>query len=138
MNDSQETIIPASQPETTTSTTTTDDLDLTGLFDVPVISGESEDNEKAEILQRIQKYKRFYLENFNYQISLNHESYTRFSGISNFDVGFKYKNLVEKMDKLELLVQVVNERHKLRSVCKTVYFREASLKLDTTTNRDLS
>jgi len=135
MNESQEIIIPNSQPETTT--TSNEELDLTGLFDVPVISTENEDNEKAEILQKIQKCKRFYLENFNNQINLNHESFVRFSGILNFDVGYKYKNLVEKMDKVELLVQLVNERHKLRSVCKTVYFREASLKLDTATNRDL-
>ena len=41
------------------------------------------------------------------------------------------------MDKLELLVQLVNERYKLRTTCKTMYYREASLRLDKALNVDL-
>lgn len=110
--------------------------DLTALFDIPVLDEDIKD-EKAELKQKINTAKRFYLDHFNYQINLNHESFIRLSGIKDFGVGYKYKNLVEKMEKVELLTQLVNERHKLRLVCKTMYYREASLNLETKTNSRL-
>lgn len=105
--------------------------DLTGLFDVKV---EPENNEKESVERRIQEAKKFYFLHFDYQISLNHESYVRFHSIPNFNVGYKYSNLIEKMEKIELLTQVVNERMKLRAACRTMYFRETSLRLDDKTN----
>lgn len=113
-----------------------DELDLTALFDVPILN-EDEKDDKVEVKRKIQQAKRFYLDHFNYQVNLNHEAYVRLSGISDFGVGYRYKNLVEKMDKLELLTQLVNERYKIRTICKTMYYREASLKLDNKTNSDL-
>lgn len=109
--------------------------DLTGLFDVPVDLNQQDDTEQLK--QLINRAKRFYLDNFNYQINLCHDSFVRLSGIRDFGVGYKYKNLVEKMEKVELLTQLVNERHKLRVVCKTMYYRETSLRLDNKTNSDL-
>ena len=109
--------------------------DLTGLFDVPVDLNQHDDTEQLK--QLINRAKRFYLDSFNYQINLCHDSYVRLSGIRDFGVGYKYKNLVEKMEKVELLTQLVNERHKLRVVCKTMYYRETSLRLDNKTNGDL-
>lgn len=110
--------------------------DLTGLFDVPVEVDEKQD-EMVQIKERIARAKKFYLDNFNYQINLCHDSFVRLSGISDFGVGYKYKNLVEKMEKVELLTQLVNERHKLRIVCKTMYYRETSLRLEDKTNTTL-
>lgn len=110
--------------------------DLTGLFDVPVTLTE-DGSRMDEIKQRITQAKRFYYVNFDCGCDLRHESFVKYSKFPNFDIGYKYKNLVEKMDKLELLVQLVNERYKLRSTCKTMYYREASLRLDKATNVDL-
>lgn len=105
--------------------------DLTGLFDIPV---EPEKEDKADIELRIQQAKRFYYLHFDYQINLSNEAYVRFKSMPNFNIGYKYKNLVDKMEKVELLTQVVNERMRLRIACRTMYFREASLRLDDKTN----
>ena len=110
--------------------------DLTGLFDVPVTVTE-DGSHMEEVKQRITQAKRFYYLHFDCGCDLRHESFVKYSKFPNFDIGYKYKNLVEKMDKLELLVQLVNERYKLRSTCKTMYYREASLRLDKATNVDL-
>lgn len=118
------------------SQTQTSVEDLTGLFDVPITLTE-DDRRLEDVRAKIAQAKRFYFENFNYQVDLKHESFVKLAKYPNFDVGFKYKNLVEKMDKLELLVQLVNERYKLRTTCKTMYYREASLRLDKALNVDL-
>lgn len=139
-NNSQETIpltqVGINNEDGNTTSSPDLELDLTGLFDVPVTTLDGKE-EKVDVRQKIQNAKRFYLDHFNYQINLNHDSYVRLSGITDFNVGYKYKNLVEKMDKVETLTQLVNERYKLRTVCKTMYYREASLKLDTGVNKDL-
>lgn len=101
--------------------------DLTGLFDIPI---EPENTDKTEIQNRIQRAKRFYFLHFDYQINLNHDSFVQFRPMISFKIGYKYKNLVDKMEKVELLTQIVNERVKLRGCCKTMYFREGVLKLD--------
>ena len=105
--------------------------ELTGLFDVQV---EPENTNKTEIQNRIQQAKRFYFLHFDYQVNLNHDAFVKFSPILSFKIGYKYKSLVDNMKMVELLTQVVNERVKLRGCCKTMYFREGVLKLDTHQN----
>lgn len=113
-----------------------DNLDLTGLFDVPVTTTE-DGRSLEEIKTKIAQAKRFYYLHFDSSCNLTHESFVKYSKFVDFDIGYKYKNMVEKMDKIELLVQLVNERNKLRTTCKTMYYREASLRLDKATNIDL-
>lgn len=108
--------------------------DLTGLFDIQV---EPEKVDKTDVESRIQQAKKFYFINFDYQVNLNRDSYIRFKPMPGFDIGYKYKNLVDRMEKVELLTQIVNERMKLRSSCRTMYFREVSLRIDDKTNTKL-
>ena len=105
--------------------------DLTGLFDIKV---EPENINKSDVESRVQEAKRFYFINFDYQVNLNRDSFIKFKPMPGFDIGYKYKNLVDRMEKVELLTQLVNERMKLRSACRTMYFREVSLRLDDKTN----
>ena len=88
------------------------------------------EKKRKMLKERIESSKKFYRENFGYQILLNHESYVRFSKIENFKYGYKYKNKVDNMSKIELLCQLVNERIQVKYVCRRLYFRESAVRLE--------
>lgn len=95
---------------------------------------------KKQVKEKVDKAKRFYLENFNSQINLNFQIVESFklSKIPGFDIGFKYKNLVENMDDIATMTQLVNERIKIKFTCKTLFYRESALKNSDEEIRNLS
>lgn len=88
---------------------------------------------EALIKEKINSAKKFYSV-YDYQINLNHESFVKFSKIENFVIGFRYKNKIDKLNNVELMCQIINEKLKIKYVCKRVYFYETSLKLDDSKN----
>lgn len=112
--------------------------DDTVIYETPVELNLSETEKKKEaIKERIEKAKKFYFDNYNYQINLNHDSYVRFHSIENFKVGFKYQNRIDGMAEVELMCQLVNERQKIKWTCRKLYFLESSLRVDTSVNSKL-
>ena len=91
---------------------------------------------EAFIKEKINSGKKFYSV-YDYQINLNHESFVRFSKIENFIIGFRYKNKIDKLNNVELMCQIINEKLKIKYICKRVYFYETSLKLDDSKNNPL-
>lgn len=87
---------------------------------------------------RIAGCKYFYTNNkFDNHINLNNQSYKRFGSIKDFGIGYKYQNLIDKMDKIELMCQLVAEREKIQEICQSLYYREASLHLTENENNKL-
>lgn len=96
------------------------------------------DFKRETLRNRITDCKNFYTKyRIDNHINLNVESYKRFGGIRDFGIGFKYQNLIDKMDKIELMCQLVAEREKIQGVCKCIYYREASLHLTENENNKL-
>lgn len=93
--------------------------------------------EKRRVLKEtIETSKRFYRENYSYQVLLSHESYVRYGKIKDFK-DYKYKSLVEKMGKIQLLTQLVNERNQIQTTCQKIYYREGVMILDENNNKRL-
>lgn len=110
----------------------------TVIYEGDLLLNESEfEKSKRELKERIEKAKRFYFDNWNCQINLNHDSFIRFHRINNFGVGFRYQNRVDGMAEVELLCQLVNERYKIKYICRKLFFRESVLRHDTSTNNKL-
>lgn len=95
------------------------------------------DEEKGSIIRKMEEKRsfiktkldysrRFYFES-NDQLLLNHNSFLRYSGISNFDVGYAWKNKVDRMDKFQLLCQLVNEMNQIKACCLQLYYRESAI-----------
>lgn len=82
--------------------------------------------EKRDYLRRkLDRSKRFYYD-ANDQLALNRQSFLRYSGIPTFEVGYAWKNRVDRMDKIELMAQLVNEITQIRNCCLQLYYRESS------------
>lgn len=83
--------------------------------------------EKRNYLRKKLDYnKRFYFD-ANDQLLLNHRSFLKYSQISTFEVGYAWKNRVDRMDKVELLSQLVNEINQIKACCLQLYYRESAV-----------
>lgn len=83
--------------------------------------------EKRNYLRKKLDYsKRFYFD-ANDQLLLNHRSFLKYSQISTFEVGYAWKNRVDRMDKIELLTQLVNEINQIKACCLQLYYRESAV-----------
>lgn len=101
---------------------------------ITVVKNETE-LEKSRIKQEIQDSSEFYKKNWNNQILLKEESYLKFSKIKDFGVGYRYENLIGKMDLIQLLTQFVNESNQIRYVCRKIYFIESGIKEGSVENK---
>ena len=87
--------------------------------------------EKRDYLRKkLDHSKRFYFESNN-QLTLNRQSFLKYSGIPTFEVGYAWKNRVDRMDKIELMAQLVNEINQIKSCCLQLYYRESSCLVST-------
>ena len=84
------------------------------------------EEKRSFIKTKLDYGRRFYFES-NDQLLLNHNSFLRYSGISNFDVGYAWKNKVDRMDKFQLLCQLVNEMNQIKACCLQLYYRESAI-----------
>lgn len=88
--------------------------------------------EKRDYLRgKLNRSKKFYFE-YNDQLNLNRQSFLRYSGIPTFDVGYAWKNRVDRMDKVELMTQLVNELNQIKNCCLQLYYRESSVSVNKT------
>lgn len=86
--------------------------------------------EKRNYLRKKLDYsKRFYFD-ANDQLLLNHRSFLKYSQISTFEVGYAWKNRVDRMDKVELLTQLVNEINQIKACCLQLYYRESAVSVN--------
>lgn len=79
---------------------------------------------RKELSEEIERGRRFYRDNFNYQILLNRDSFTKLGRIRDFGVGFRYENKIKQMNCVQLLVQLVNERGQVKFACRKLFFLE--------------
>lgn len=106
------------------------DEELTNFF-------EDSFNEKCKreaVENRINQAKKFYLINYNYQINLLnnlHESALKLRNSPGFTIGSRYKYIVDNLETVELLVQLINERAKIRSVCRIIFFHRSCFETET-------
>ena len=83
---------------------------------------------KENVKNQIEESSQFYKKNWNSQILLKEDSYLKFSKIKNFGVGYRYENLINQMNLIQLLTQYVNESHQIRYTCRKIYFLETAIK----------
>lgn len=91
-----------------------------------VVYNHEMENKRNFIRRKLDFCKKFYFD-ANDQLLLNHRSFLRYSGITTFDVGYAWKNKVDKMDKIELLCQLVNEVNQIKACCLQLYYRESAV-----------
>lgn len=82
---------------------------------------------KEQVKKEIEESSQFYKKNWNNQILLKEESYLKLSKIRNFGVGYRYENLINQMNLVQLLTQYVNESHQIRYTCRKIYFIETAV-----------
>lgn len=82
---------------------------------------------KEKVKNEIEEASQFYKKNWNNQILLKEDSYLKLSKISNFGVGYRYENLINQMNLVQLLTQYVNESHQIRFTCRKLYFLETAI-----------
>lgn len=93
---------------------------------LPEISNDLE-RLKEQAKKDIEEASLFYKKNWNHQVLLKEESYLKFSKIKNFGVGYRYENLINQMNLIQLLTQYVNESHQIRFTCRKIYFIETAI-----------
>lgn len=91
-----------------------------------VVYNHEMENKRNFIRRKLDFCKKFYFD-ANDQLLLNHRSFLKYSGISTFEVGYAWKNRVDKMDKIELLCQLVNEVNQIKACCLQLYYRESAV-----------
>lgn len=82
---------------------------------------------KEKVKNEIEESSQFYKKNWNNQILLKEDSYLKLSKISNFGVGYRYENLINQMNLVQLLTQYVNESYQIRFTCRKLYFLETAI-----------
>lgn len=79
---------------------------------------------EKEIKEKIKTNRWYYLKNStNEIISLKKKIYLKYKNDENF-IGYSYKQDFKDKDIIVLLTQVVNEREKIKSIGKILFFRE--------------
>lgn len=91
-----------------------------------VVYNHEMENKRNFIRRKLDFCKKFYFD-ANDQLLLNHRSFLKYSGIPTFEVGYAWKNRVDKMDKIELLCQLVNEVSQIKACCLQLYYRESAV-----------
>lgn len=91
-----------------------------------VVYNHEMENKRNFIRRKLDFCKKFYFD-ANDQLLLNHRSFLKYSGITTFEVGYAWKNRVDKMDKIELLCQLVNEVNQIKACCLQLYYRESAV-----------
>lgn len=102
---------------------------LTGFLDEnkgSVVYNNKMEEKRNYLRKKLDYNKRFYFD-ANDQLLLNHRSFLKYSQISTFEVGYAWKNRVDRMDKVELLSQLVNEINQIKACCLQLYYRESAV-----------
>lgn len=91
-----------------------------------VVYNNKMEEKRNYLRKKLDFNKRFYFD-ANDQLLLNHRSFLKYSQISTFEVGYAWKNRVDRMDKVELLSQLVNEINQIKACCLQLYYRESAV-----------
>lgn len=93
---------------------------------LPEVTNDTE-KLKEQVKKEIEESSQFYKKNWNNQILMKEDSYLKLSKIRNFGVGYRYENLINQMNLVQLLTQYVNESHQIRYTCRKIYFIETAI-----------